>query len=57
MICRKMNFLDLDFVIEIQNELGFQNWNKKQFESELASPLSHPLVLILNDKIIGYMFL
>lgn len=57
MHCRKMSPSDLESVLRIQNELAFQNWTIKQLESECSSPLSIALVLILNEQVIGYLFI
>ncbi len=57
MHCRKMSPSDLESVLEIQNELAFQNWTIKQLESECSSPLSISLVLIINEQVLGYLFI
>ncbi len=57
MHCRKMSPSDLESVLRIQNELAFQNWTLKQLESECSSPLSISLVLIINEQVLGYLFI
>lgn len=57
MHCRKMSPSDLESVLRIQNELAFQNWTIKQLESECSSPLSISLVLIINEQVLGYLFI
>lgn len=44
---RPMNEADLPNVLALQNTLGFQKWNEKQFRSELRA--SYALCLVYED--------
>lgn len=55
MPCRQMNLSDLPFVLSIQNELGFQNWNLNQFQGELSSSSSLALVYELEGELVAYL--
>lgn len=52
---RKMKESDLEQVLAIQQELAFQDWNEKQFLSEIHA--SYALCIVFEDsdgKILGY---
>jgi len=55
MQCRQMSLSDLPAVLGIQNELGFQNWSLKQFETSLSSSSLLALVCELGEELVAYL--
>lgn len=49
-----MKLEDLDEVIRIENESFNQPWSKVSFAYELKSRTSHPLVVKMDGKVVGY---
>jgi len=51
-----MELTDLNYVLKIEKEVfPHSNWSRKAFEIEILSPISFPLVLILDNDLIGYI--
>lgn len=52
---RRMIDQDLDIVVELEQQLFPDPWSRKSFEYDLHhNPYSLPLILVDNEKIIGY---
>ena len=51
---RQMNENDLPQVLELQRELAFQDWNEKQFASEIRASYAYCVVCEDDDKLLGY---
>ena len=51
---RQMNENDLPQVLELQRELAFQNWNEKQFLSEIRASYAYCVVCEDAGKLLGY---
>ena len=45
---------DLPQVLELQRELAFQDWNEKQFLSEIRANYAYCIVCEDDDKLLGY---
>ena len=45
---------DLPQVLELQRELAFQDWNEKQFASEIRASYAYCVVCEDDDKLLGY---
>ena len=45
---------DLPQVLELQPELAFQDWNEKQFLSEIRASYAYCVVCEDDDKLLGY---
>jgi ribosomal-protein-alanine N-acetyltransferase len=54
MSLRKMTESDLPQVLEIQRELAFQDWNEKQFLSEIRASYAYCVVYEDEGKLLGY---
>ena len=51
---REMTENDLPQVLELQRELAFQDWNKKQFLSEIRASYAYCVVCEDDGKLLGY---
>ena len=51
---RQMNENDLPQVLELQRELAFQDWNEKQFASEIRASYAYCVVCEDDGKLLGY---
>ena len=51
---RKMTEDDLPQVLELQRELAFQDWNEKQFLSEINASYAYCVVCESDGKLLGY---
>ena len=51
---REMTENDLPQVLELQRELAFQDWNEKQFASEIRASYAYCVVCEDDDKLLGY---
>ena len=51
---RQMNENDLPQVLELQRELAFQDWNEKQFLSEIRASYAYCVVCEDDGKLLGY---
>ena len=51
---RKMTENDLPQVLDLQRELAFQDWNEKQFLSEIKASYAYCVVCEIDGKIQGY---
>jgi ribosomal-protein-alanine N-acetyltransferase len=51
---REMTESDLPQVLELQRELAFQDWNEKQFLSEIRASYAYCVVCEDDDKLLGY---
>ena len=51
---RKMTENDLPQVLELQRELAFQDWNEKQFLSEIRASYAYCVVYEDEAKLLGY---
>ena len=51
---RQMNENDLQQVLELQRELAFQDWNEKQFLSEIRASYAYCVVCEDDGKLLGY---
>ena len=51
---REMTENDLPQVLELQRELAFQDWNEKQFLSEIRASYAYCVVCEDDDKLLGY---
>ena len=51
---RKMTESDLPQVLELQRELAFQDWNEKQFLSEIRASYAYCVVCEDDGKLLGY---
>ena len=54
MLIRKMTENDLPQVLELQRELAFQDWNEKQFLSEIKANYAYCVVCENESKLLGY---
>ena len=53
---REMTENDLPQVLELQRELAFQDWNEKQFASEIRASYAYCVVCEDDGKLLGYAF-
>ena len=51
---REMTENDLPQVLELQRELAFQDWNEKQFASEIRASYAYCVVCEDDGKLLGY---
>ena len=51
---REMTENDLPQVLELQRELAFQDWNEKQFLSEIRASYAYCVVCEDDGKLLGY---
>ena len=51
---REMTKNDLPQVLELQRELAFQDWNEKQFSSEIRASYAYCVVCEDDGKLLGY---
>ena len=51
---REMTENDLSQVLELQRELAFQDWNEKQFLSEIRASYAYCVVCENETKLLGY---
>ena len=51
---REMTENDLSQVLELQRELAFQDWNEKQFLSEIRASYAYCVVCEDDGKLLGY---
>lgn len=51
---REMTESDLPQVLELQRELAFQDWNEKQFLSEIRASYAYCVVCEDDGKLLGY---
>ena len=51
---REMTENDLPQVLELQRELAFQDWNEKQFLSEIHASYAYCIVCENEGKLLGY---
>lgn len=51
---RKMTETDLQQVLELQQELAFQDWNEKQFLSEIRANYAYCVVCEDEESLLGY---
>ena len=51
---RQMTENDLPEVLELQRELAFQDWNEKQFQSEIHANYAYCVVCENEGKLLGY---
>lgn len=55
---RKMELQDIPAILEIQNSLAFQDWNERQFTSEINASYAYGIVYESDNssdrKILGY---
>ena len=51
---RNMTESDLPQVLELQRELAFQDWNEKQFLSEIRASYAYCVVCEDDGKLLGY---
>lgn len=51
---REMTENDLPQVLELQRELSFQDWNEKQFLSEIRASYAYCVVCEDDGKLLGY---
>ena len=51
---REMTENDLSQVLELQRELAFQDWNEKQFLSEIRANYAYCVVCENETKLLGY---
>lgn len=51
---RQMTENDLPQVLELQRELAFQDWNEKQFASEIRASYAYCVVCEDDGKLLGY---
>ena len=51
---REMTENDLPQVLELQRELAFQDWNEKQFLSEIKASYAYCIVCENEGKLLGY---
>ena len=51
---REMTESDLPQVLELQRELAFQDWNEKQFSSEIRASYAYCVVCEDDGKLLGY---
>ena len=51
---REMTENDLPQVLELQRELAFQDWNEKQFLSEIHASYAYGVVCEDDGKLLGY---
>ena len=51
---RQMTESDLPQVLELQRELAFQDWNEKQFLSEIRASYAYCVVCEDDGKLLGY---
>ena len=51
---REMTENDLPQVLELQRELAFQDWNEKQFSSEIRASYAYCVVCEDDGKLLGY---
>ena len=51
---RKMTEDDLPQVLELQRKLAFQDWNEKQFLSEINASYAYCVVCESDGKLLGY---
>lgn len=54
MLLRQMTESDLPQVLELQRELAFQDWNEKQFLSEIRASYAYCVVCEDDGKLLGY---
>ena len=54
MLLREMTENDLPQVLELQRELAFQDWNEKQFLSEIRASYAYCVVCEDETKLLGY---
>lgn len=54
MLLRQMTENDLPQVLELQRELAFQDWNEKQFSSEIRVSYAYCVVCEDDGKLLGY---
>lgn len=54
MLLRQMTENDLPQVLELQRELAFQDWNEKQFLSEIRASYAYCVICEEADKLLGY---
>lgn len=51
---RKMEISDIPAVLKIQDALAFQDWNTRQFESEIKASYALCIVYEADGEILGY---
>ena len=56
-IIREMTEADLPMVLRLERELFSDPWPVSLFREDIASPLSHPFVLQIDNEIAGYAVL
>ena len=54
MLLRQMTESDLPQVLELQRELAFQDWNEKQFLSEIKASYAYCVICENDGKLLGY---
>lgn len=54
MLLRQMTENDLPQVLELQRELAFQDWNEKQFLSEIRASYAYCVICEDDGKLLGY---
>ena len=54
MLLRQMTESDLPQVLELQRELAFQDWNEKQFLSEIKASYAYCVICENEGKLLGY---
>ncbi len=54
MIIRDMCAADIEQILEIERQSFQSPWSRAAFESELKNLLAHYLLLVEDDKVIGY---
>lgn len=54
MLLRQMTESDLPQVLELQRELAFQDWNEKQFLSEIRASYAYCVICEDDGKLLGY---
>ena len=54
MLLREMTKNDLPQVLELQRELAFQDWNEKQFASEIRASYAYCVVCEDDGNLLGY---
>ena len=54
MIVRAMEEKDLDIIVEIENDIYVDKWNKEAYLRDLDNEIAYNYVLEHNDVIIGY---
>lgn len=53
-LIRRMNFLDIDGVLKVEQQSFLTPWSREGFVNEMSNELSYYLVLVEDGNIIGY---